>query len=44
MFGIADLGFDCREYGYVSLDELKHNNAELDLYWEAKRAREIFDS
>lgn len=43
MFGIADLGFDCREYGYVSLDELKYKNAELDLYWEPKTAREILN-
>ncbi len=43
MFGIADLGFGFREYGYVSLDELKHINAELDLYWEPKTAREIIN-
>lgn len=41
MFGIADLGLDCREYGYINLDELKQNNAELDLYWEPKTTREI---
>ena len=41
MFCIADLGLGCREYGYVSLAELKHNNAELDLYWDRRTARQI---
>ena len=43
MFGIADLGLGCREYGYISLPELHSVNAELDLYWEQQTAREILN-
>lgn len=43
MFGIVDLGIDCREYGYISLPELHSVNAELDLYWEPKTARELLN-
>jgi hypothetical protein len=43
MFGIADLGLGCREYGYISLQEIHSVNAELDLYWEPKTARELLN-
>jgi len=34
-FGWADLGHG-GEFGYISIEELKANNIEMDLFWEPK--------
>lgn len=39
-FGLVDLGYGS-ELGYVSIEELKANNIELDLHWEPKTLAEI---
>jgi len=35
-FGYADLGMGGGEFGYISIEELKANNIELDLFWTPK--------
>ena len=39
-FGLADLGYG-GELGYISIEELKANNIELDLYWTPKTLSEV---
>ncbi len=39
-FGLADLGYG-GELGYISIEELKANNIELDLYWTPKTLAEV---
>ena len=39
-FGLADLGYG-PELGYISVQELIENGAELDLYFEPKPLKEI---
>ena len=38
-FGYADMGYP--ELGYISIDELKRNNVELDLYWTPRTLAEV---
>lgn len=40
-FGLADLGMDCAELGYISIEELTEYGAELDLHWTPKTLREV---
>lgn len=40
-FGLADLFGDGGEIGYISIEELRQNGVELDLYWEPKSLRSI---
>lgn len=40
-FGRADLFMDGGEIGYISIEELLQNDAELDLYWEPKTLEEV---
>lgn len=37
-FGLADLGYG-GELGYISIEELKANNIELDIHWTPKALR-----
>lgn len=39
-FGAANLGYGA-ELGYISIEELKENNVELDLYWTPKPLSQI---
>lgn len=39
-FGLADLGYG-GELGYISIEELKANNIELDLHWTPKTLAEV---
>jgi hypothetical protein len=38
-FGLADLGYGA-EYGYISIEELIENGAELDFYYELRTIAE----
>ena len=38
---LADLGMDCAELGYISIEELTEYGAELDLHWTPKTLREV---
>ena len=40
-FGWCDLGWDCPELGYVSIEEITAAGAELDLYWTEKTLGEV---
>jgi len=40
-FGLADLGYDGEELGYISIQELIENNVELDLHFTPKTLKEI---
>lgn len=40
-FGLADLGMGYPELGYISIEELVANGAELDLYWTPKTLGEV---
>ena len=40
-FGLADLGMGFPELGYISIEELKANNIELDLHWTSKTLAEV---
>jgi len=39
-FGYADLGYG-GELGYISIEELKQNNIEMDLHWTPKTLGEV---
>jgi hypothetical protein len=39
-FGLANIGYDA-ELGYISIEELKANNVELDLYWKPCTVKEL---
>jgi hypothetical protein len=45
-FGYAVLNGDTQnaEWGYVSIDELKNMNVEMDLYWDPKPFKEVMKS
>lgn len=40
-FGLADLFNDGGELGYISIDELKRNNVELDFHWTPKTLEQV---
>jgi len=39
-FGLANLGYG-GELGYISIEELKSSNVEIDLHWTPKTLREV---
>lgn len=39
-FGLADLGYG-GELGYISIQELIENEAELDMYWNPKTLKKV---
>jgi hypothetical protein len=39
-FGYANIGYGY-EAGYISIEELKKNNVELDLYFEPKKIKDL---
>ena len=40
-FGIADLGFNCRELGYISIPEILSVGAELDFHYKPQSIAEL---
>lgn len=40
-FGLVQIGTNKPELGYISIEELKANGAELDYYWTPKTLKEI---
>ena len=40
-FGYCDLGMGCPELGYVSIQEILENDAEIDLYWVKKPLSQV---
>lgn len=40
-FGLADLGIGQPELGYISIEEITDNGAEIDLHWTPKTLGEV---